>query len=192
MRTHVMLAALVAGALVLAGSAAASHLPRQTLRCTYEVGQLDFLQLSDEDHAGVTNDGGINLGGCNHRLPRHPDILSFSVPFPADPDVLQISLLDDTFGTSVGATFCNDFNNDHTCAEDNPGETNTQFCSSSPIFIPEDDSDGDGRNDFGHHLFVLMNGPVAESLFCNPGQNPVGATTGGVLNPNGGVFYTFT
>lgn len=192
MRYAILAAGLVA-ALVLAPAVPASHLARRTFRCTYEVGNIDQLQLTNEDPLGLTADGGINIGGCNYRLSEHPPIISASMPLGIMPDVLQIALLDDVFGTNVGAFFCNDTNNDHTCGQkQDAGEQVVEFCGSSPPIEAQIDTDGDGQNDFGHHLFLVLNGPVQQALNCDPASNPVGATTGGVINPNGGAFFTAT
>lgn len=196
MRPLTAATALALGLLLLTGlpaPATAGHLGVSTAVCTYEVGQIDSLQLSAEDPTGLTTDGGINLGGCNWRLePRHADVPSASVPLEADPDVAQVSIVDDFFGNEVGAFFCNDANDDHTCADENPDEILQFFCGTSPPFQAEADTDGDGRKDFGHHIFVALNGPVWQALECDATTNPVGAVSGGVLDPAGGVFMQYS
>lgn len=194
----------------LAGPAAAGHIdPPGAIRATYEVGQVDFLQLSDDGHdygaggvlGAVTQDGAWNIGGVNWRLePRHtednpPGQPSLSVALDADPDVAQVSVVDDVWGSGiVGGFFCNDSDDTHTCDDANPDERLVDFCGESPVVTAESDTDGDGRKDFGFHIFVVLAGPVMQVLNCpaDATTNPIGATTGGVLDPAGGIYMTYS
>lgn len=195
----------------LAGPAAAGHIdPPGAVRATYEVGQVDFLQLSDDGHdyggegalcTVSPEDCAWNLGGVNWRLePRHTEGSpegqpSVSVALHADPDVAQVSVIDDVWGPGiVGGFFCNDSDDTHTCDDANPDERLVNFCGSTPVVPAEADTDGDGRRDFGFHLFVVLAGPVMQVLNCpeHATTNPVGAISGGVLDPAGGIFMTYS
>lgn len=176
---------------------AAAEIKTGQVSCTYEVGNIDLLQLSDDgDDFGLdypTDDGSIGLGGCNHRLPRHPEIFGLSIAWPQnqDPISIDVKVVDDTFGTNVGGYICNDYDNTHTCDDSVQGEKMIFFCQGTAHIDPEVDTDEDGFDDFGDHIFTIVNGPVSQAVFCDPVQNPVGGTTGGVTDADGGIHYTY-
>lgn len=196
-----MRATILGVTLLLIGTAAlpvaTAGVKTAKLSCSYEVGNIDLLQLSDDgDDFGIdypTDDGAWNLGGCNHRLPRHPDIFGLSVAWPSgqDPIWIDVKVVDDTFGTDIGGYICNDYDNTHTCDDAVDGEKMIFFCGGDSRIEPEVDTDGDGVDDFGDHIFTIVHGPISQAVFCDPTANPVGGTTGGVTDSNGGIHYTY-
>lgn len=160
-----------------------------TLSVTYEITWP--LQFSDDGHnyptepSFPTDDGDLNLGGSNHRLPNHADIPSWSSKWPdgQNPEgILKVKVVDDVFGTDIGGFVCNDVTNSHTCDASVDGEVRSDFCDGQAQITAETDTefDSDGEKDFGTHIFTVVHGPWTQAVFC-PGSatsNPVGATSG--------------
>lgn len=183
------IALLLAGA----GTVAADHNATFTSHCTYEVGVGDPNWLTMEDPTGLTSDGKINFNGCNF------EFLASGGSEPAPGDILvegeytelQVSIVDDVFGTQLGAWVGQDADDNGVNGEDEKGEISKVFCGgSSRVFVSEKDWDGDGHADFGAEMVVLTNGPFRQVYWCGSTANPVGATTGGVLNPAGGIYLS--
>lgn len=198
------LALVVAGMMVLGfgvGSAAASHSPTATDRCTYEIGGTgDFWENTmHPDPTGLTNDGTFSWGGCLWYFPDSDpggsnvwDNIEQGRPVEGEFTQVQISVIDDVFGSDIGAAVCNDIDHNYVCGEDEKGEFSGEFCSTSPVFDSPGDADGDGHDDFGYGVAVFVNGPSRQAEVCDPVANPVGGTSGGYANPNGGIFLTFS
>lgn len=189
-----MSALLVVGAFGL-GGAAASHATEKTVRCTYEVGSTgDIWENTIEDPAGVTQDGYISWGGCGWEFV-DTDTGDYPV-FSQFRDVtgeytsLQLAIVDDVFGSTVGGFACGDVDSNYVCGEDDKNEIVAQFCGTSPTFTAVGDADGDGHEDFGGFMGTFVNGPYRQAMNCDATEAPTGATSGGVLDPAGGIFMT--
>lgn len=192
---------LATGLLILSfgvGLAGADH-GQITDQCTYEVGAVGDMSTYtyDPDPTGLTEDGTLNWGGCVWWFPDADpggeSVLDPIVqPRPVDGEhaVLQVAIVDDVFASQLGGRICSDADHDFMCGEDDEGEINDRFCGgSSPVFVSDDDADGDGHPDFGFSVGVFVNGPLNQNLYCGATTtNPVGATTGGVLDPAGGIY----
>lgn len=174
-----------------AGIATATH--PETFHITYEIPAVQTgarLEDSSEDILGVTSDGSFDLQGTEFFCPKDhhedgtfPDWARSGCGY----DSVQASVVDDTFGSGVvGATISSDFNDNHITGEEEHGEFVHDFCGSSPVFdIPVMPDAGTGG------IAIFLNGAAEQTLNCDPTAAPT-ATTGGVVNPNGGIFVTFT
>lgn len=127
------------------------------------------------DPAGVTDDGNFQTGGAKW----------FGEDLPVGVDAVQVSVVDDVWGAGViGASLATDVDDNSIYGEEEQGEVAVQFCGNSPVvdLIP---TPGWAA------LIVFVGQPYRQYLNCDPLDAPTGATTGGVLDPAGGVFGTF-
>lgn len=186
-------------------TAAAGHRARVTAHCTYEIGELEpnagfTIDYAIEDPVGVTADGAINDTVCAFHTPATDPgegsqlgpahfFLSGVLTIDGQYGSAQASIVDDAFGNHIGGAMCGDFNHDHLCGDPDEGEPASSFCGTSEVVSVGQDTDGDGHSDFGWGLVVGVNGYVQQVLNCDPTQAPT-STSGGVLNPNGGIFVT--
>lgn len=175
--------------LALLPAVQAGHNPQITAHCTYESG-LSFGAWSFEDPVGVTADGGLNAGGCMFEFHAEDPWTDIEEGIVVDGEytALQVALVDDVFGMRVGGSICNDVNGDLVCGAVEENEISTPFCGTSAVHEALVDTDGDGHKDFGNYATIFLNGPERQALNCDPTANPVGATSGGILNSNGGIF----
>lgn len=198
--TATVLGAALLASFVLAGAgpAAATHLPTKVARCTYEVGTVSgHLEYTTADPTGLTDDGYVNQGGCLWEFAATAQAppssaIEGQVPVDGEYSSFQLAVVDDVFGPALGANACLDVDNDRICGEDDEGEVSFAFCGTSPVIEPEIDSDGNGHQDLGSNLMVFLNGPHHQVTNCDPSANPYGGTTGGVLDPAGGLFLTLS
>lgn len=188
------------------GWAEAGHNDTVKSRCTYETPeepQLLALDFAKEDPIGVTEDGAINNGGCLWTMPdSDPGEDTGDCPtcglehhaidgareLQGEYSIAQASIVDDVYGSGVIAgAIAGDFDHDHVVGEE--GEPLFNFCGTSPVVESTQDADGDGHDDFGWGLFVAYHGPINQALQCDATQAPT-STTGGVLDPAGGIYLT--
>lgn len=184
------------------GTAAAGHLPSQTARCTYEMGEVEpavvSLDFATDDRVGVTSDGAINKTVCAFHTPDSDPgeasnlgpahvLLDGVITLDGQYGAVQAAIVDDVFGNAIGGSMFADLNHDHMSGLD--GERVVNFCGTSPVVELGQDTDGDGHDDFGWGLVVSVHGYIGQAMFCDPAQGPT-STTGGVLNPSGGIFVT--
>lgn len=176
----IVLTALLVG---VVGTSAADQ--AQVIQRTYE-GVVERWAGCDArpDPTGLTADGFLNVN-C---IVLHDDDLG------THDGHLQVATVDDAFGAGVigaAVTFYDcDPHNDHAdrlpdiCeAVGETGEFGGRFCGTSPVYETPPSSDW-------NHLAVHLNGAVSQTIDgCDVTTAPT-ATTGGVLNPNGGVFVT--
>lgn len=133
-----------------------------------------FLVFREDDPTGQTQDGTLDLGGTAF--------------FPEDVepgvDSLQASIVDDIYGAgTVVGWICSDENGDNLC-DPADEEISSFFCGQSQVVSIPPSPDW-------HFVIVGVGGPLSQALLCDPSQAPLGGTSGGVLNPNGGIFGTF-
>lgn len=194
-----VLAALLGGA----GTAAAGHLDQTTARCTYEVGEVEPGVLSADfaadDPLGLTADGAVNKTVCAFHTPDSDPgessqlgpahvLLDGVITIDGQYGQVQASIVDDVWGSgALGGSIFADLNHDHMSGLD--GEPVHSFCGTSPVLELGQDTDGDGHADFGWGVVVSVNGYVSQALNCDPVEAPT-STTGGVLDPAGGIFVT--
>lgn len=202
--TAIPIGLLVAAATLgaLAGPAQAPHQPELVSRCTYESGGMDFWAVSASDPAGLTEDGDVAIGGCAWTFPDADpggadgppltDLTGTGLIVSGEYSEAQASLVDDVFGPEVGADLASDADHDGGFGDPEKGEFSATFCTQSPVFTSDIDHDGDGHPDLAFQIAVFLNGPYAQALNCDPVANPVGATTGGILDPAGGIFMTLS
>lgn len=202
--------ALIVGTALLlasAGTAVAGHNPTITSRCTYEVPDAAVAFTTNfaiEDPTGLTSDGAWNKAICGFHFPdsdpgENADWGPFSETFhtvvsgvntfSGQYSTAQATIVDDIFGSEIGGVACADLNHDHLCGQEEDGEPLFTFCGTSPIIAPGADTDGDGHNDLGWGLFVAVNDWYFQTLYCDPTAAPQ-STTGGILNPHGGIYVT--
>lgn len=189
---------VVAAITAVAAPARAPHRPELVSRCVYEVGTTVFVGVSVSDPTGLTEDENVNVGGCGWTFPdadpggEDPltDVVGGNLVVRGEYSQAQASVTDDIFGPAVGADIASDADHDHTFGEEDEDEFRVSFCGTSPLFTSDVDHDGDGHPDLAFELALFLNGPVRQALNCDPFANPVGATTGGILDPAGGVFMT--
>lgn len=192
----VLLASLVVAG--MAPPAAATHLPNKVDRCTYEVGPGYHLEYTTDDPTGLTSDGTLNQGGCLWEFSDSAQSPPTSAiegqrEVSGEYSRFQLALVDDVFGPELGASACMDIDNNRICGEDEKGEIGFTFCGTSGVHGDEiGDTDGDGHPDLGSNLMLFLNGPRRQALNCDATANPVGATTGGILDPAGGIFLTLS
>lgn len=194
---------LVAVALsAAAGPARATHQDDLVSRCTYESGGTDFWAISASDPTGLTEDDDIAIGGCAWTFPDADpgggegppltDITGTGLIVSGEYSQAQASVVDDIFGTEVGAIIASDADHDGGFGDEEKGEFSETFCGQSPVFTSDIDHDGDGHPDLAFQIAVFLNGPYGQALNCDAAANPVGATTGGILDPSGGIFMTLS
>lgn len=183
---------VVFGFSTMSATVQSEHLPEVTTHCTYEVGTVGtVVGYTHSDPTGATADGFINLGGCSWAFRPQENMYSAvtdSMRLDGERTLMQFSIIDDVFGNAVGAAFCVDIDGNAVCGEEGSPDLHAQFCGTSPVFEAPKDTNGDGHKDFGIDAGLWLNGPVDQGMFCDPTVNPVGATSGGILNPNGGIF----
>lgn len=194
---------IVASLVGAAAPAIADHLDPVTARCTYEVPepQTAFTpQFATDDPTGLSEDGAINKGVCAFHTPDTDPgessglgpvhiLLNGITTIDGQYSVAQASIVDDVYGSAVGGAVCADFNHDHLCGDPDEGEPLETFCGTSPTITVGQDTDGDGHDDFGWGLVVGVNGPFWQALNCDATAAPA-STTGGVMDPAGGIFVT--
>lgn len=189
---------VVAAALALAPQASGGHLLAKVDRCTYEVGPGWHLEYTTADPTGLTSDGTLNQGGCLWEFSDSAQSPPSSAiegqrPVTGEYSRFQLSVVDDVFSSQLGATACMDIDNDRICGESSEGEVGFSFCGTSGVHGAEiGDTDGDGHADLGSNLMVFLNGPRRQALNCDAVANPVGGTSGGVLDPAGGLYLTLS
>lgn len=181
---------------VLAPSAQADHNPKITAHCAYEVGQGDAHGISRPDPVGVTPDGYVNQGACHYEFPGATSDPWFhekneGVKIEGQYSTMQATVVDDVFGTTVGARLCFNFDDNRLCG-DHEKEIVLSFCGTSPVLDSAVDSDGDGHRDFGSYIAVYVMGPINQAMSCDPAAAPIGGTSGGILNPSGGIFVALS
>lgn len=160
---------LLATVLSIAPLAAAGHGgdPITVHKC-YESGPPPGLVVSHPDPTGQTCDGTIDVGG----------VIAASPPVGHAVTGVQISVVDDVWASgAVGAFVCQDTNGDGICGGE--GEPAESFCGDSGVLSATIEP------------VVFLHGPVQQAQDCDAQQAPTGATTGGVLGPSGGIFFTF-
>lgn len=178
----------------------AGHQPTFTSRCTYELGWSPFrMAIASEDHVGLTSDDDISWGGCAWTFPDADPGYSGTGPPLTDStgkgiivegeySQAQVTVVDDIFGSQVGALIATDVDHDGQFGDEDKGEISTSFCGASPVFDSDNDADGDGHPDLAFQMAVFLNDAFYQVSECDPTANPVGATSGGILNPHGGMY----
>lgn len=178
---------LLTATLMIAGTAGASTL---TLHATYEITPFTMTGLVDTqpDPVGVTPDGYWDLNGVLFSCPQVQG--SYVVVEDSNHDgcgtwnELQAMIVDDVWGSNaVFGMVCVDGNGDFIC-EDTPAEPKSFFCGTSPVIDFEPYEEGS--------ITVWLGGTTGQAMYCDPGDAPTGAETGGILNPAGGVYITLT
>lgn len=153
-----------------------------TFHDTYEAPPIGVATLQHPDRVGVTSDGRFNAG----RVTKTIEIQNVSGnPVDGLEATLQAAIVDDLFGAGViGGEFCVNLDqDDYNCDGE---ERQGTFCGSSPaheVMLKA------GRTE----IDVWVNGVFFQATAgCDDVTSPSGptATTGGVLNPAGGVFTT--
>lgn len=189
------------------GPAAADDREPVTGQCTYEVVDPAVSYTTNfaiEDPTGLTSDGALNKAICGFHFPdsdpgenadwepfedEFHNVVSGVYTFSGQYSQAQASVVDDVFGREVGGLVCADLDHDHICGNQEDGEPLHRFCGTSPVVEPGADTDGDGHGDLGWGLFVAVNDWYHQTLSCDPFTAPQ-STTGGVLDPAGGIFVT--
>lgn len=184
-RHHIrlLLAAGATLALLAAPSASAGHGGDPvTLRATYEVGPLPGVWtcipgslLDGCDPTGLSQDGSIDAGGARW----------FPDEVPEGVDVVQASIVDDVWGANViAANLFTCAGGNAICGDEEQGEVSVIFCGTSPpVDIPAAPA--------WEQVGVFLGYAVWQYTVCDFTDAPTGATTGGVLDPAGGIFVTF-
>lgn len=183
-RRRTGLAIALAALLVAVAVPAAAHEPL-TIHRTYEAVTERWADCTArDDPSGLTADGFLNVN-C---VVLHDDELG------SHDGHVQVATVDDVFGAgTVGAYVafydCDPHNDDADrlpaiCQQvGEAGEFGGSFCGTSPVYETPPDA-------AWNHLVVGLNGAASQAMDCDPTSTPT-ATTGGVLNPGGGVFATF-
>lgn len=179
------LATLTAIGLLVGALAMAPAVSAQTFHQTYEVGptygafrcyatvdvEQDVNPNEDCDPTGLTQDDSIDTGGA------------IFLPDEVAPGAtsLQASIVDDVFGSDTTAGYlCTDQNDNNVCGETDQGEVRELFCGASPVVpIPTPDK--------WDAAVVFASYP---GWMVTQGCDGFG-TTGGVLDPAGGIYATF-
>lgn len=199
------------------GTVSATHEDPKTDQCTYEVGVTGDNWENTIDNSPVpgfddvvdivTADGTFSWGGCLWWFPdsENPDnapedaelwnMIEQGREVDGEYNSLQISVVDDIWGAgTVGGFGCSDSDNNYVCGETDKGEFRESFCNGqSSVFTHEADNDGDGHPDFGFGVAVFVNGPRSQTLGCEVvGPEAVGAVSGGVLDPAGGIYLALS
>lgn len=182
-----LLLAIGVGLLLTAAPALAGHGGDPiSVQRTYEVGPIEVGAVTcignpqgltgSCDPTGQTQDGSIDVGGAIFTADDLPDGV----------DAFQATIVDDIWGPDVvSGDMCTDEDGNDVCGETDKGEVEEEFCGSSSVVsippVPNFDS-----------ATVFVEGPQEQTTNgCSTTAAPTGATTGGVLNPNGGIFITF-
>lgn len=145
-----------------------------TSHVTYEIGPTwGYGNL--EDPVGITQDNSIDTGGAKW----------FGDEMPRGVDKVQVTIIDDVWGGNViGASVATDENGNNIYGEEENGEVSAEFCGTSPVVdIPPAPA--------WDAVIVFAGQPYRQYLACDPTAAPTGATTGGVVNPHGGIYGTF-
>lgn len=154
--------------------AAADAPPVFVARRTYEAPPV-LGYAAYPDHTGLTQDEEINVGG-----------VVFTIKVDGEEPVevsLQGEIVDDLFGPdAVGGEFCVDLNQDGWMCDGDAGERSGPFCGSSPP-VPFRLAPGVTK------VLVFLHAADFQVRKCDPAAAPT-ATTGGVLDPAGGIFLT--
>lgn len=129
------------------------------------------------DPLGIMQDEEINVGGV---------VFAVLVQGPHDVTVsFQPAIVDDIFGSgTVGGEICVDVNQNGRSCESDYGERLGGFCGEGS---KEDRLLRPGLT----RVVVFINGPYFQAKDCEPSEAP-SATSGGVLDPAGGVYLTVT
>lgn len=172
---------IVVGLVLAAPTALAGHGGDPiTIHRTYEVGFtyagvhcVPGYATVDCDPTGQTQDGSIDASVVWYE--------KAAGDLPAGVDAVQASVIDDIFGPGIiGGHICTDEGGDGNDICGEAHETNEAFCGqSSVVDIPR----------IWQAVGVFLGGPVRQTLSCDPTQGI--ATSGGVLNPAGGVYLIF-
>lgn len=177
--TAVVLALLMVTTPAMAGHGGSAV----TVHRTYEWGQAEIIgwecptgwalsqlgQDEDCDPTDQTGDGSIDVGG----VVIEPDDV------PADVTHIRVSIVDDLFGPGrVGGDLCVSSDQPNICGY--PGDITEEFCGSTgPHRLPAD----------WKAVAVFVEGAIEQHLNgCDPTAY---ATTGGVVDAEGGIFATF-
>lgn len=179
MRT--ILGTVLALALVTAPAALAGHGGDPvSIHATYELGPTFFVWSCPPGDAGLgcdptgqTQDGSIDLGG----------VQIFAEDVPRGVDSVQAAVVDDVFGPgSVAGFLCTEEDGNNVCGETDKGEAAQVFCgSSSTLSIPPAPNWEKTDVFVSYYGWELTDCDLADGF----------ATSGGVLNPNAGIFVTF-
>lgn len=213
MQHKTMAAVLLTGALLTigfgAGTAVATHDPVQVHTCTYEVGPGSNAEYSYGGNEGqgdvpLTSDGSFNYMGCQWEFPDsspcegRPLDESCYRTWEGGPAVegeyaaVQVSIVDDVWGAGVvGGIACMDVDVDYVCGDESKGELGATFCGTGPVFESTTDTNGNGHNDLGGRFLVILSGVAFQSFDCSDNPEKFGIS-GGVLDPAGGIFLTFS
>lgn len=178
------------GLALLAPTALAGHGgPSKTLHRTYEFAhhnQGPFWAAGDCitgeetggalacDPTGQMQDGSFDVGGVwEHQ--HDPEV-------PHGTDGVQVRVVDDIWGGGVlAASLCTDDDDDQLCGETGEGEVRVTFCGDSPSI---------SLSGMWHIAVAVVGGGVRQALWCDINDAPA-ATSGGVLDPDAGIFLTF-
>lgn len=193
------------GAYGAVGTVAAGHAPRKSFNCTYEVGPGSNLEYSyggndrqGSEPTGLTQDGSINYMGCQWEFPDSKPSGADYRTWEGGPQVsgeysqVQTTIVDDIWGPGVvGGISCMDVDVDYVCGDPDKGELGATFCGTSPIFASQTDTNGNGHDDLGGRFLTILSGVAFQSFDC-PGDPEKFGISGGVLNPNAGIFLTFS
>lgn len=181
---------LLAGALAVVPAASAQE--TTVVHVTYEWAQTGITVEDSSEYFGVcppaTNDGWCDIGGteffCN---PPEGSIDDAREP-GCDFTLAQVSIVDDLWGAGVVVGIvATDVNGNHITGEEDEGEVSETFCGDSSSF---DIPDLEGPNYAS--IAIFLPGPDAQATNCDPAAAPTGATTGGILDPAGGIFVTLS
>lgn len=128
-----------------------------------------------DDPTGQTQDGTLHLGGAGF----YPEDVVPGV------DSVQASIVDDVYGAgTVVGWITSDENGNNIGGEEEHGEVSVFFCGQSqPVSIPPSPD--------WYFIIIGVGGEIHQALICNPAAAPTGGTSGGVLNPAGGIYATF-
>lgn len=171
----------IATLLLAAPLAAADH--DLTKQATYEFGPPgDLITITcltgdedlgtDCDATDLTQDDSIDIGGF---IIGAEDLQGFTTG--------QGSIVDDVFGANVvGGWLCTDNDGDGGACDESSGEMRVIACGVWPPSSLPSAFDA---------VAGFVNGPVFQTLDCDPVQAPT-STSGGLLDPSGGIFVSFT
>lgn len=173
------------GLLATVGSASAVT---KTFHATYEIAPWTATGVgwSQPDPVGVTGDGWIDVAGVTFDCPAdHHAIgpISQARDGCGEWTAAQASIVDDVWGagTVVGA-FCIDLDHSDVCGEEEKDEPKEIFCGTSSKYEFAPFHEG--------YFYIAVWGTYGQALSCDPTAAPTGGTTGGILNPHGGIYLT--